>query len=192
MAGAPWIAAGPRAPPRVVWVERWLEGEALQSEVVAWDTRAAPVALLALAHRNAMPQLVPDREGLLLAYRDQPSQQRKPGLYLVRLDSRAAPIGQPVRVGRADGIGRPDVRACMGGFVTATPRTYGGDYFVGINWLDGTLQNPRGEQQFYEDTHAFTRAASACLGDSALFLIAELGQLQHSRTALRAVPYSCR
>ena len=27
-----------------------------------------------------------------------------------------------------------------GGIVSATPRTYGGDYFVGINWLDPELR----------------------------------------------------
>ena len=58
----------------------------------------------------------------------------------------------------------------MDGVVVATPRTYGGDYFVGVNWLDDGLTRTRGEQQFYEDSHAFTQVAAVCLGAHALLL----------------------
>jgi hypothetical protein len=97
-----------------------------------------------------------------------------------------------MRVGRADGVGRPAIAPCMEGVVVATPRTYGGDYFVGVNWLDRELTRTRGEQQFYEDSHAFTQVAAACLGDHALLLIAEFPQLHSASSALRAVPYRCR
>ena len=80
----------------------------------------------------------------------------------------------------------------MQGLVAATPRTYGGDYFVGVNWLDPGLERSRGEQQFYEDSHAFTQVAVACAGAQALLLIAEFPQLQNATAALRAVPYRCR
>ena len=96
-----------------------------------------------------------------------------------------------VRVGRADGVGRPALEPCMGGLVSATPRTYGGDYFIGINWLDAELTRSRGEQQFYEDSHAFTHVAASCQGPHALLFIAEFPQLTRETAALRAVSYEC-
>jgi hypothetical protein len=79
----------------------------------------------------------------------------------------------------------------MGGLVSATPRTYGGDYFIGFNWLDRSLRRARGEQQFYEDSHAFTQVAATCLGAHAVLLIAEFPQLHRPGAALRALPYRC-
>jgi hypothetical protein len=98
---------------------------------------------------------------------------------------------EPVRVGRADGVGRPSLAACMGGIVTATPRSYSGDYFIGLNWLSSELRHPRREQQFYEDARAFTQAATACLGERALIALAELPQLDRPKADLHIATYAC-
>jgi hypothetical protein len=142
-------------------------------------------------HFAASPQLVVVDGRLLLGFRDRRG-GAKTGLYLARVPSFGAVRGRAVRVGRADGVSKPALLACMGGVVAATPRTYGGDYFVGINWLDRDLRRVRGEQQFYEDAHAFTQVAATCLGAHALLLIAEFPQLQRKSAGLHAVGYGCR
>ena len=80
---------------------------------------------------------------------------------------------------------------CLGGYVVATPRPYGSDLFVAVNFLDRSLSRPGRERQFYEDAHEFSRAAVSCAGPSALILIAEKGSLEAPKTALRSVTYAC-
>jgi hypothetical protein len=176
----------------LAWAENWVERDRLESRIALYDHRATPRTALRIAHSAASPRLVNTKQGLVLAYRDRLRESDKPGLHVVRLGAGGEALESPLRVGRADGVGRPALCACMGGIVTATPRTYGGDYFVGINWLTPELERLRGEQQFYEDSHAFTQVAAVCLGSHALLLVAEFPQLQRETTALRAVPYRCR
>jgi hypothetical protein len=191
MAQAPALTSV-RGTTLLAWAENWIDGGKLASRLVIWDRRAPPRTLLERAHVAAMPQLLGLGEQLALGYRDRRGAGAKTGLYLMPAGAHGERLGAAVRVGRADGIGRPALEPCMGGVVAATPRTYGGDYFVGINWLDRTLGRSRGEQQFYEDAHAFTQVSATCLGTHALLLIAEFPQLQHESTALRAAPYRCR
>jgi hypothetical protein len=174
------------------WAENWIDRGKLASRLVIWDRRAPPRTLLSRAHVAAMPQLFSLGGGLVLGYRDRTGSDAKTGLYLATAGELGERLGPAVRVGRADGVGRPALEPCRDGVVAAPPRTYGGDYFVGINWLDRELGRPRGEQQFYEDAHAFTQVSAACLGSHALLLIAEFPQLQRDSTALRAAPYRCR
>jgi hypothetical protein len=191
MAQAPTLAT--RSGTSVLaWAENWIERGKLESRLVIWDRRSPPRTLLSRAHVAAMPQLFSLGGGLVLGYRDRKGSDAKTGLYLARAGDFGERLESSVRVGRADGVGRPALEACMDGVVAATPRTYGGDYFVGINWLDRALGRTRGEQQFYEDAHAFTQVSAACLGSHALLLIAEFPQLQRDSTALRAAPYRCR
>jgi hypothetical protein len=173
------------------WSERYVEGDELRSAVVRWEAAAGARVMLERANLAAMPQLVAFDHRLVLAVRDRP-RDAKTGLYLAPVERGAVRGSDLVRVGRADGIGRPALAPCMGGLVTATPRTYGGDYFIGFNWLDSKLRRSRGEQQFYEDSHAFTQVAATCFGANAVLLIAEFPQLHRETAALRAVPYTCR
>lgn len=191
MAQAPTLASS-HGTTALAWAENWIDRGQLASRLVIWDRRSPPRTLLQDAHVAAMPKLFALGDGLALGYRDRTGEGAKTGLYLATAGKRGEKLGRAVRVGRADGVGRPALEACMGGVVVATPRTYGGDYFVGINWLDQSLGRPRGEQQFYEDAHAFTQVSATCLGTHALLLIAEFPQLQHDSTALRAAPYRCR
>lgn len=172
----------------IAWGETWIENGALLSRIVYWDRRSPPRTLVPVVRAAATPQLFSVANELVLGFRDRRAGE-KTGLYLRRVnDDGRAPA---MRVGRADGVGKPALVPCMGGVVAATPRTYGGDYFVGINWLDTSLRRARGEQQFYEDAHAFTQVSAACLGTHALLLIAEFPQLQRTSMALRAIPYRC-
>jgi hypothetical protein len=174
----------------VTWSERFMDGDALRTTVVRWDARAGVRTLVARAHIAAMPQLVTLGERLVLAVRDRP-RDAKIGLYLAIVGDQAVRPTELVRVGRADGVGRPALEPCLDGLVSATPRTYGGDYFIGFNWLNGELRRTRGEQQFYEDSHAFTQVAASCVKSHALLLIAEFPQLHRETAALRALPYVC-
>jgi hypothetical protein len=137
------------------------------------------------------PELVAGQGGVWLAFRDRRKGARRTGLYLTRLGPDGRRIGELMRAGRADGVGRPVVRACLGGLVAATPRTFAGDYFVGVVRIDPSLRGLSGEQQFYEDSHEFAQVAASCLGDRALLLIAERARLGRSGAALRSVSFSC-
>jgi hypothetical protein len=176
----------------VVWAESFAGDKEFESRVVAWNGSGAPRTLLERAHVAAMPQLFVVGDALGLGYRHRADGRGKTGLYLAKVAPDLSRLAPAVRAGRADGIGRPTLEPCMGGLLAATPRTYGGDYFVGVNWFDDSLRRARGEQQFYEDSHAFTRVAGACLKAQALLLIAEFPQLHRNTAALRAVSYRCR
>jgi hypothetical protein len=127
-----------------------------------------------------------------VGFRDQPSTSRRPGLYVAPLSPDGTVLGRRARLGRADGVSAPALVGCLGGVVAAVPRTYGGDHFIGVHWIEAGLARSRGGQQFYEDAHSYTQAAAACAGESALLLVAELGVLDAPRTALRAVSYRCK
>ena len=189
VAAAPSLARGPDGHALASWAETWVDGDKLNSRIVAWSRAGGTRTLHQVGNYAAMPKLVELDGGLVLGFRDHRAGE-KTGLYVAPLAGRAL-ASQPVRVGRADGTGRPALAPCMGGLVSATPRTYGGDYFIGINYLDAELNRSRGEQQFYEDSHAFTHVAATCQGAHALLFIAEFPQLTRPIAALRAVSYVC-
>lgn len=137
------------------------------------------------------PDLVLDEQGMWMMFRDRRKGRRKTGLYLSRLSPQGRQLGAAVRVGRADGVGRPRLCACLDGLVAATPRTFAGDYFVGVVHVDRALKRPSLEQQFYEDSHEFAQVAAACLGSRMLLLIAERGRIGGGRAALRSVGFTC-
>jgi hypothetical protein len=132
----------------------------------------------------------------VVGFRDRRDKRRKTGLYLVPVDADGRPARAPRRIARADGTGRPALEACGAArgraIVAATPRTFGGDYFVGAVSIDPALEHLSGEQQFYEDSREYSQVAASCAGDSTLLLIAERGKAGRSRAALRAVPFTCR
>jgi hypothetical protein len=100
-------------------------------------------------------------------------------------------MGPAVRVGRADGVGRPVLQRCLGGLVAATPRTFAGDYFVGVVHVDSALERLSAEQQFYEDSHEFAQVAAACQSSDVLLLIAERGRLGAGRATLHSATFTC-
>lgn len=198
----------------LAWSERVARGDALESNTMLWLGKARvdaePAAARVLAESGGKKTLVSSKwiepwpqltfldDGLVVGYRAPGHGAKKPGLHIGwieggELSSGDSPphIVSPHRVGRADGVGRPTLTACMGGIVTATPRSYSGDYFIGINWLSTALQHPRREQQFYEDARAFTHAAGACLGTHALIALAELPQLDRPKAELHVATYTC-
>jgi hypothetical protein len=189
VASAPSLALGPDGQSMATWAETWVDGEKLRSRIVEWTRARGTRTLHSVGNYAAMPKLITQAGRVVLAFRDH-REGEKTGLYVAPIGASGL-LSAPVRVGRADGTGRPALAACMGGLVSATPRTYGGDYFIGINWLDAELTRSRGEQQFYEDSHAFTHVAASCHGGHALLFIAEFPQLTRQTAALRSVSYTC-
>lgn len=191
------IAAGPAiarhdAGTLVVWSEQSAQGKTIESRILTWSGEGRPSEVARLAYLYPTPRVVSGEEGLVLAFRERPASDQKPGLYLASVSASGTALGARVRLGRADGVAPPALVACQGGLVAAVPRTYGGDYFVGLHWIGRELGRRRGGQQFYEDAHAYTQAAVACLDDHALLLVAEHAALDRDTTALRAVRYACR
>ncbi|HEY2732354.1 MAG TPA: hypothetical protein VGI70_00135, partial [Polyangiales bacterium] len=137
------------------------------------------------------PDLASSPRGLWLAFRDRRKAAHRTGLYLERLDADGRSLGHAVRAARADGVGRPVLRWCLDGVLAATPRTFAGDYFVGVVRADPDLETLSGEQQFYEDSHEFAQVASTCAGDHALLVMAERARLGRGHAALRSVSFVC-
>lgn len=215
--GRIWYAAGAHAPPRqlseaawygsspglvrvgsrllAVWAESHELDRAYDSRVQMADLSAAGAlhATTVATGRDAAPSpdLVGSDAGLWLAFRDHRKGARKTGLYLSRLASDGRRMGPSVRVGRADGVGRPVLERCLGGLVAATPRTFAGDYFVGVVQIDSALERLSAEQQFYEDSHEFAQVAAACEGANVLLLIAERGRLGLGRATLHSATFTC-
>jgi hypothetical protein len=197
-----WDGAAPGLASRsgrlyATWSETRLAGKVVESRVRmlglgSGAQAASPSTLVTTRDDAPSPELVATAAGSWLAFRDQRRLGRKKtGLYLLRLDSGGHALGAPVRAGRADGVGRPLLRACLGGLVTATPRTFAGDYFVGVVRADPQLRVLSGEQQFYEDSHEFAQVAAACVREHMLLLVAERGRLDAGSAALRSVTFSC-
>ena len=197
-----WYASAPGVVTRgdrlyASWAETREAGSSFESRVrlVGVGANASPqgpVTVVTTRDDAPAPELAASQAGLWLSFRDQRRLGRKKtGLYLARLDALGKTVSEPVRAGRADGVGRPVLRPCLGGLVAATPRTFAGDYFVGVVRADLALRTLSGEQQFYEDSHEFAQVASTCADDRALLVIAERGRLGGGRAALRSVTFTC-
>lgn len=196
-----WFAGSPRlglAGSRLLalWDESRERGKSYESRVrllalSGGAQRAHAVTVAQAEDASPSPAIAVDTQGAWLAFRDRRKGQRKTGLYVSRLDTRGR-HGDEVRVGRADGVGRPTLSSCLSGLFAATPRTFAGDYFVGVIRIDRDLGTFSLEQQFYEDSHEFSQVASACLRSRMLLLIAERGKLGGGRAALRSVGFSCQ
>jgi hypothetical protein len=194
-----WFASTPRLSATdsqlvALWDESQQRGDDFESRIRTFDlgrTRSGTGMTVMEAHdASPGPAMVIDPHGgSWLAFRDRRKGRRKTGLYLARLFG--GRTSEVVRVGRADGVGRPTLTACLSGLVAATPRTFAGDYFVGVVQVDPDLQAFSLEQQFYEDSHEFSQVAATCLDARLLLLIAERGRLGGGRAALRSVGFSC-
>jgi len=195
-----WFASTPRVSATesqlfALWDESQQRGEEYESRIRMLDlsgrNRSGTGVTVMDAHdASPGPAMVLDpKGGSWLAFRDRRKGRRKTGLYLARVQGGKS--SEVVRVGRADGVGRPTLTACLSGLVAATPRTFAGDYFVGVVQVDPDLEAFSLEQQFYEDSHEFSQVAASCLDARLLLLIAERGRLGGGRAALRSVGFSC-
>jgi hypothetical protein len=176
------------------WAETRFAGERAQSRIVivaASENRAVPHTVIESHDASPSPRLAAVSTGLIVSFRDKRETGRKTGLYMARVDSDGRLIGRVVRAGRADGRATPVLEPCLGGVVSATPRTFAGDYFVGVLRADTELRRLSAEQQFYEDSREFDRVAVRCGRDRALLLIAERGRLLKGHAALRSTTFRC-
>lgn len=197
VASSPTVSAGP---PRLmrdgahvlaVWAETWSEGAAASGQVVLQVDRAAPRQIAEVVFQEPTPTVARDPTGLVVAFRDERRPHRRAGLYAVRLDDRYATVGEPVRVGRANGRGGPHAFGCMQSLVTAVPRSWSNDELVALNVLDGDLVHRVRERHMYEFGHSFTRTAAACVGPGPLVAVAEEGHSAAPEARLRVVPLRC-
>jgi hypothetical protein len=195
-----WFASTPRLAVTqtqviAVWDESQEHGSDYESRIRMLDLSgrarpSGPATVMEAHDASPGPAIVADpRGGSWLAFRDRRKGRKKTGLYLTHLFGSSA--SEVLRVGRADGVGRPTLTPCLSGLVAATPRTFAGDYFVGVVQVDPDLQSFSLEQQFYEDSHEFSQVAATCLDTRLLLLIAERGRLGGGRAALRSVGFSC-
>ena len=191
-AGAPTLLARPDGgPPWVAFAEVFLERGQVQAELRLAVGQERADLIMPVRSRDAAPQLAWAFGRVHMVYRDRPG-DAPPGLFAVSLGSKGRPDRQAVRLARADGDASPALAQCEQALLTAIPRVYAGDYFIGVNHLDAGLERIVPEQQFYEDRHAFFQVASACVRDQALLLVAERARPGQQGAVLRTVPVTCR
>jgi hypothetical protein len=175
------------------WAETRYSGERAESRILIGIPAGREPAQVVLTSRDPAPspRLAASADGLILSFRDKRESLRKTGLYLARVDAAGRLSGPVVRAGRADGQAAPVLEPCLGGVVSATPRTFAGDYFVGVMRADTELRRLSAEQQFYEDSREFDRVAVHCERDQAVLLIGERGRLLRGNAALRSTTFHC-
>jgi hypothetical protein len=176
------------------WAETRFSGERAQSRIVTLAlsvSGAVRHTLVDAKDADPSPRLVAVPGGLMVSFRDKRETGRKTGLYMARVTHEGRLLGRVVRAGRADGRATPVLEPCLGGVVSATPRTFAGDYFVGVLRADTELRRLSAEQQFYQDSREFDRVSVYCGQDQALLLIAERGRLLKGNAALRSTTFRC-
>jgi hypothetical protein len=189
LAGAPSIAPGDRE--WVVWVETWIEDDRTRGRVTLHDGKGAPRGLAPVSYPRADPRVVEVGGRPLLAYRKRRGSVGRAGLYFAWMGGDGRPVGKPARVARADAAAWPAVSPCQGGIVVAAPRTYGASRFIGVNLIDLSFGKKGGEQHFYDVSREMSLAASICVDESSLLLIAEQGASSQKDTKLRSITFSC-
>jgi hypothetical protein len=176
------------------WAETRFAGERAQSRILVLApslSGSTRHSVIESKDADPSPRLVAVPGGLMVSFRDKRETGRKTGLYMARVTEDGRLLGHVVRAGRADGRATPVLEPCLGGVVSATPRTFAGDYFVGVLRADTELRRLSAEQQFYEDSREFDRVAVHCGHDQALLLIAERGRLLKGNAALRSTTFRC-
>jgi hypothetical protein len=194
VAGAPRLAVHDE---RVfaTWSEHSLGADEADGRVmIAEVSRSRSPSVAATVHHPAPePTLVADAKGLAMVFRDLRADAQRPGLYATRVAPEGKLLGGLLRAARADGSGRPALRACGAHLVAATPRTFAGDAFVGVVGIDLARGAVAGEQQFYEDSREFAQVAADCDGgEGALLMVAERASRGRGTAALHAVSLACQ
>ncbi len=148
-----------------VWSEMWIEAGQPAGHIVAKRAhRTREVSEIHFA--RSTPRIFHDSQTLVVAFRD--ARGGRPGLYVVRLGHDLGVIGEPRRVGRADGPGAPTLVTCGEDWTySVAPRTWGkSDVLVGINALDAALRLHAPERQVYQWAAQFPLAHASCVADN--------------------------
>lgn len=178
--GARWLAA---------WVETGIDRHGQpHGRIVATDGRHAMRPAVEVHWAYPLPVLAHGPTGFVLGVRDSLRGDRRPHLYVQRLDSNLEPRGSPVRAGRADGPGASRLIDCGGSFVSVAPRTWGkDDYFVSLVRIAHDLRSVGRAHEISRYGRSYTRAAAACSGGKVLLLVGERGDSVHPVAALRSL-----
>ena len=105
-------------------------------------------------------------------YRDENPAGSRVALFLERLE-RGAPVGEPIRIGRAD-IDEPAAfLRCEGERWVVVLHRYGRDEgVVAVHHLDPSFERLEPEHQLYEAGTSFRHVSATCIGDSVLLAAA--------------------
>ena len=131
--------------------------------------RGEPRTVAQAVIQNADPVVLWQGRGFTVLFRDKRDGDRRAGYYVLRPDTRAA----PVRVGRANGPVGPDVVYCHGTYAGAAVRTYQHELLLGFNRFDVAGAKRSGELQIYSDRVHFAAVDIECLSAGWALLYAE-------------------
>ena len=165
-------------------------GEIL-GEVRIHAGRGVPRRLVGISYEAPLPTLARDARGLLLAFRDVRRPYRKAALFILRLDSRLDPLGEPLRVGRSDGPGPPILHPSPAGLFAISSHTYRRDILVGATLLGDELQVLAAEQQVYAFGAHLVRAAARSDARGLLLLTAGRGDPLEPAAPLHTIRLRC-
>lgn len=186
----------------ITWAETWLDAGYPHGRVRTWNGRGVPSTVAEVDVQHPTPVLTHDDEGPVLIFRDHRRPWRRVSVFAQRLDARRRAVGEPERVGRANGDGAPRAVACGPHLWVASPRTWDGDTLVGINVLDDRLRKQVAEQQVYEWDAHFARTDVRCgevveatddapANAAIVALVAEQGESARPEVGLHAITLRC-
>lgn len=179
-----------------LWSESELTTEPNKRTAIWIKAEAEPARRVVETHVvEASPTLSREGGDLLLAFRDQRARDKRSELYVARLNKTLGLHTTPVRVGRANGEGAPQLTRCGSLHAAVLPREYGGEHYVAVHELDGQLGNRGGGHQYYANTREFVMASAACGGnhgqETLTLLIGERANPAKPGVELMTLRFSC-
>ncbi len=174
IASRPWMALGADDRVLLAWEEGGFDAEQRPvATVMVHRGQGAARKVAETAFQGATPIVLPAPRGLVVAYRDERPRGHAARMYGISIDARGQRYGQELDLGRADGAEPPRLIACMGGFATLSPRSFGESEIIGMVFADEKLTSRTSEHQFYEQGTRFTHVAGVCHDESLVLVVVE-------------------
>ncbi len=150
-----------------------------------------PRAVSSIAYELALPSIVPDAAGPILALRDRRPAGSRPAMQLARVDPDARELtmhaGAPANAA-GGGVAVP----CQGGVMVVAPRTHSRtERLVSVRRHGADLEGLGPEQQIYEHAATFEWTDAVCLGDRLLVVFGSRAAPLTPIGSVRSVAVDC-
>jgi hypothetical protein len=177
----------------LAWSESALEpGSEAPSQIWLMREGSAPRKLVESAVFDPAPSLTWNGTELVLGFRDRRAHDKRSELYVTRLDTELKAKGSPLRVGRANSEGPPELHTCGKLRAAVLPREYGGEHYVAVHALDAELHNLGGGHQYYANSREFVLTDATCSTDGLTLLVGERAPPDKPGVELLSLRFTCQ
>lgn len=176
----------------VLWGELWIDEDGdPEGRIELQVGNRGPRVVSTLAYELALPSIVPDEGGAILAFRDRRPAGSRPAMQLARVDAELRELS--VHAGApANAAGGGVAVGCQGGVMVVAPRTHSRtERLVSVRRHGLDLEGLGPEQQIYEHGATFEWTDAACLGDRLLVVFGSRSSPLSPVGTVRAVTVDC-